>query len=120
MTVFHEGRHPGAYIVGEVEYLSRETVTFASGAVVEPGTVVARVTASEKYVPLDPSKNDGSQTADGISFGHVDASAADVVGVITERLTAVSAAELLWPAGITEAQKTAALTALRAKHIKAR
>jgi hypothetical protein len=120
MVDFYEGRHPGAYIVGEVEFLARETAIFAEGAVVEPGTVLGRITASKKLVPLNPAANDGSQIADAISFGHVDASNADATGVITARLTAVNGAELLWPAGISDAAKAAALTALAAKYGSAR
>lgn len=118
--VLHEGRHPGAYIVGEVEFLAREVVTFAEGAALEPGTVVASLTSGGKYVPLDPDGEDGSQTAAAISFGHVDASDSDVDGVVTARLTAINEAELLWPDGITEQQKAAALASLAAKYIIAR
>ena len=62
---------------------SREAVTFASGAgVVIPGTVVGKVTASGKYIQYVDTATDGSQTAAGIVYACVDATAADAPGVI--------------------------------------
>lgn len=118
--VFNEGRHPGAYIVSEVEFLARALGTFAEGAVTEPGTVLGRITASKKLVPLDPDAEDGSEEPDSISFDHVDASEGDVDGVITARLTAINAAELVWPEGMTEQAIADALAALETKYIIAR
>jgi len=118
--VFHEGRHAGAYIVGEVEFLARSLAIVAAGAVIEPGTVLAQVTATRKLVPLNPAGDDGSQTAFAINFDHVNAADADVPAVVTSRLTAINEAELLWPAGITDVQKAAALAQLETKNIIAR
>jgi hypothetical protein len=50
----------------------------------------------------------------------VDASAADAEGVALVRLAEVNAAELVWPAGITGGQKTAALGQLATLTIIAR
>ena len=38
-------------------------------------------------------------------------------GVVNARLTAVRASSLVWPDGITEAEKTAAIKQLKANHI---
>lgn len=118
--VFHEGRHAGAYIIGEVEFLARSLAIIAVGAIIEPGTVLAQVTASKKLVPLNPAGADGSQTAHAINHDHVDASDNDVPAVVTSRLTAINTAELLWPAGITDVQKAGALAQLETKNIIAR
>ncbi len=119
MTVLTQGRRVGAYLMGEMETAtgtySREVVTFGSGAVVGSGTVVAKLTASGKFVPLAAVAADpvtGSHIPAGISYNDVDASAADQEDVITARASEVNAAELIWPAGITENAKTTAIAAL--------
>lgn len=64
-------------------YISRSTVTIASGAgVVQPGSVVAKLTASGKYVMAKATGSDGSQTAVGVTGYKVDATSADATVVI--------------------------------------
>ena len=82
--------------------------------------VLGKVTASGKYRALNPAGADGSQTAAGILYDAVDASAADAEGVAIVRLAEVNAAELIWPAGITGGQKTTALGQFAALNIIAR
>jgi Bacteriophage lambda head decoration protein D len=91
-----------------------------SGQNVQDGAVLGKVTASGKYKALDPAAADGSQSAAGILYDAVDASAADAEGVAVVRLAEVNAAELVWPAGITAGQKTTALGQLAALTIIAR
>ena len=79
-----------------------------------------KVTASGKYKALDPAASDGSQTAAGVLYDAVDATAADAEGVAILRLAEVNAAELVWPAGITGGQKSTALGQLAAINIIAR
>lgn len=52
-----EGRWLGAYIVSDDIHLSREVVTFAAGAVIEPGTVLDRITASGKILRQNISRD---------------------------------------------------------------
>jgi hypothetical protein len=59
------------------------------------------------------SSRSESQTAAGVLYDAVDATAADAEGVGIVCLAEVNAAELLWPAGITACQKTTALGQLR-------
>ena len=70
MTVMHEGRHPGEFVMSEASgQRSRENITIAAGAgVLAPGTVLGRVTASGKYVASSNTASDGSQTAAAIAF----------------------------------------------------
>jgi hypothetical protein len=93
---------------------TRDTVTIASGAgKLEPGTVLGKITTGGKFTALAPGATNGSQTAAGILWDTVDASTADGPGVVVLRGPAiVNRHELTWPDGATEAQITAATTAL--------
>lgn len=111
----------GAHVLHEVDkQLSREEVVITGGSF-EVAAVLGKVTASGKYTEFDPAAVDGSETAAAILFDAVDASAADESGVIHDCLTIVRESDLVWKAGVTEAEKTAALAALRTNNnIKAR
>ena len=115
MTIFTEGKHAGGFLVWEVlrDY-TRETVTLASGAgKLAPGTVLGRITTGGKYTSFAPGASNGSQNASGILWDSVDASAADAPGVVLLRGPAIANRhDLVWPDGATEAQITAATTAL--------
>lgn len=117
MTTLTEGKHAGGFLVWEVlrDY-TRETITVVSGAgKLEPGTVLGKITTGGKYTGLAPAATNGSQNAAGILWAGVDASAADAAGVVVLRGPAlVNRHELVWPDGATEAQITAATTALAA------
>ncbi|WP_254492889.1 head decoration protein [Bartonella sp. B1099] len=110
--VFYEDVRNGAYLGRYDTDMSNEEVVFASGAFVEAGTVMGKVTATGKYVPLNPALSDGSQTPAGISYATVDVTEADQRAVITARLSTVKASELLWPDAITDEQKSAAIQSL--------
>lgn len=100
---------------------SRDEDTLASGSgVVVTGTVLGKVTASGKFKPLAPAASDGSQTAAAIILQYADATAADVRVVNLKRRAQVVLQALVWPVGITDAQKAAALTQLELLGIKAR
>lgn len=117
MSILTETNHAGGFLVWEVlrDY-TRETVTIASGAgKLEPGTVLGKITTGGKFTKLTPAATNGSQNAAGILWAGVDASAADSPGVVVLRGPAlVNRHEIIWPEGATEAQITAATTALAA------
>jgi len=115
MTMLTEGKHAGGFLVWEVlrDY-TRDTVTIASGAgKLEPGTVLGKITTGGKFTALVPAATNGSQNAVGLLWDAVDASTADAAAVVVLRGPAiVNRHELIWPDGATEAQITAATTAL--------
>lgn len=123
-------QQPGTacYLVSEANGTrSRDVVTLAQGHNCQPGTVLSKVTATGKYVPVDPTNGtgegetpDGSHIAVVVLFAAVDATAGDKPAVITARDAEVEAAALIWPAAITPTQKTAALGQLAAVGIVAR
>lgn len=121
MPELQEGRYAGEFVVAEGNgTISRETITVLAGQTLEAGTVLGKITASGKYRILDPAATSGAETAAGILYGPVDASAGDAPGVAILRLAEVNAAELVWPDGITSNERTAALAELTALSIIAR
>lgn len=75
---------------------------------------------SGKYSALDLASVTGLAAAAAILFDDVDATAADKPAVVHSRDCEVAAADLTWPAGITDNQKLAALAQLAALGIIAR
>jgi hypothetical protein len=83
------------------------------------GTTVAgdryTVTVSQlttKYLVLTPAATDGSQRAAGVLVDAVDATSSDLPCLVLARLAEVNANELVWPGGITAAQKDIAIAQL--------
>jgi hypothetical protein len=116
MTTLTEGKHAGEFMVSEGNKTrSREVVTIASGNTVVPGEVLGIVTASGKYAVYDQDASDGTEAAAGISWDHVDASAADVTdAVVVIRDAEVNGNELTWPGDIDAGEQTAAEAELAA------
>jgi hypothetical protein len=52
----------------------------AAGTVLPRGTLLGRVTATDKYIPCVKTANDGSQVPAAVLAADLDASAADAVG----------------------------------------
>lgn len=98
------------------------TVT-AGGAAAVPGDswTITIAAGSGKYVPYDPTGNDGREFGSAILFGTRDATSADKTAVASVRgPMRVNANELVWGAGVTTNQhKLNALAALAALGIQA-
>lgn len=90
-------------------YASRDTAIIASGSgKLATGTVLAKVTATGKFVPATASGSDGSQTAVAVLVFAVDATSADAKAVVVSRRATVSHAGLVYGATINDATKRAA------------
>jgi len=116
------GKREGAYIISESDgatggMRSRDRGTLLTGTVGVSGMVLGQVTASGKFTPLNTAGADGSEDAAAILFTSADASTADAPAVVHTRACEVNDHELVWPAGISAGDKTAAITALAAKGI---
>lgn len=104
---------------------SLDTVTIASGeGVLEPGSVLGEVTASEKFV-FSPNAEvvgkEGAETAKAILCYRIDATEADQQAVVVNSDAEVKTSMLLLDASVDDAAKTATkLDQLRAVGIKAR
>ena len=116
MPVITEGMNLGDLLKYEAPNLySRDQVTVASGQNLALGAVVGIVSATGKVKALDPAATDGSQTAAGIVLQPVDATAGDRDdGILLARHAIVADSALVWPAGITNAEKAAAVAQLKA------
>lgn len=113
--------HAGGFVVSEANgWRSRDRISIASGAIVRPGEVLGKQTATGHYVAWNPSAVDGTETASAIAYGHIDATAAVTPGPAVVRDAEVSAANLVWPSDATDPQKAAATADLAAIGIIAR
>jgi len=72
---------------------------------------------STKYTQLNLSGTDGSQFPAGVLFQATDATSADQLTTVVQRLAELNANHLTWPAGITAAQKAAAISQLADRNI---
>ncbi|MBB3937927.1 head decoration protein [Aureimonas phyllosphaerae] len=122
--VLNQDRNAGAahYLVSEAHgYRSREQAIIASGSgKLRAGTVLGRITATGEFAPFAPAATDGTQTAAAILWEGCDATAEDVRRTITARDSEVHANVLIFAAGTTDVQKTAAMASLAALGIVGR
>jgi hypothetical protein len=120
--VFTEGLNLGDLLKYEAPNLySRDQVTVAAGQVLALGAVVGVITASSKVKVVDPSATDGSEVAAGVLIQAVDANLADRDdGLIVARHAIVADHALVWPTGITVAEKKSAIAQLKALGILVR
>jgi len=122
-----EGKYTAEFLVSEANgTLSRDnaTITVAASTKLSPGHVLAKLSATGKYVEYDNAGTDGSQIAAGILYAECDNSAvgspADFDGVVINLDAEVVLADLSWFSGASAGDKTAALADLLALGIKAR
>lgn len=100
---------------GDGDFLTR-SVTVLTGQVLEQYEVVARATASGKFVAWDADSADaGTTVALGITCYAVDATAADVEAAIYVA-GFFNTDALVWDAGATAAQKEAAFDGTNITH----
>lgn len=79
---------------------------------------VSYADGSGKVVALDPAAVDGSQNAWGVMISNTTAlDGEDADGVAVRRAAVLVAAGLIWPAGITDDQKAAAIAKMDANQI---
>ncbi len=112
-----------AFILSESGgYLSRDTVTIASGAgKLNAGTVLGKLTSGGKYVVSPDTGADGSQVAIAVLPYPGDPTSADVAAVVIANDAEVKNPMLIFDASVSDSTKrNAKLTQLRAVNIKAR
>lgn len=127
MTFLTEKARSLAFVLSEADRtLSRDVVTIVSGAgILEAGTVLGKITATGKYTAAPAASTagiEGAETALAILAYGVDATAADVTGVvIVANHAEVKDPMLIFHSTVNDATKrNAKLTQLRAVGIKAR
>jgi hypothetical protein len=124
MTVQTEPNNLGDLLKQEAEkYFSRDVVILSSGQNLKLGTVVAKLKANDKFVALDLttlSSPTGAEIAYGVLIQDTDAVLADKETIIIARDATVASNALIWPVGITGAQKMAAINQLKERGILVR
>ena len=113
--VLYETNNLGDLLKYEAPNLySREQLPVAPGQVLALGALIGIVTSTGKAKAVDPSATDGCQFAAGVLLQAVDASdPAPVTGIVVVRHAIVADHALVWPTGITAAEKRAFLQQLQ-------
>lgn len=121
-----EGARDLAFLLSEANgKRSRNVATIVSGeGVVEAGTVIGKVTASSKFA-VSPNAEvvgkEGAETATAVLAYTVDATDADVDGVVIDLDAEVKGPELIYHASVDDdAKKAAKATQLAAVGIRVR
>jgi hypothetical protein len=115
MVALTQNPRAAAFLISESnKSRSRETVTIVSGQNLKAGTVVGKVTASGKYAAYDDNNVDGTETAAGVLYDGIDATAGDQLAVIYARDAEVDGTQLAWAATVTAGEKTTAIADLKA------
>ncbi len=96
---------------------SRDQDTVAAAQNLSLGTVVGRETATAKLKVIDPSATDGTEIAVGVLGNDVDATLIDredAILIARHAIAIVARGALVWPTGLTVAQKATAVAQLSA------
>ena len=113
MPVLTEGRHTGEFILSEANRMrSRDNAVLAKGQKLDVGAVLGRL-QDGAYTELDPK----AEIATAVLYAATDASADTAECVVIAREAEVKNGALVWPAGISDDDKAAAVAALADKNI---
>lgn len=118
MATLTERFHAEGFLISEANgHISREKVTILSGENLRAGAVLAKVTASGKYVEWDPAKSaeaDGTTIPAAILLADCDASGGDKTGIpVIARHAEVNANEIVWPTASQGSEQNAAIVTLK-------
>lgn len=102
--------------------LSRDTVTLEGGhGLLDPGTVLGKISASGKYIASPASGSDGSQVAVAVLVSAIDTSAADVDAVAINWGAELIGSMLAYDASVdTDEARATKAEQLRGSFIKVR
>ena len=102
-------------VAGDTHELKPVTIASGAGALAR-GTVLGLITASSQYNQLNPAGADGTEVARAILAEDVDATSEDVLAQAYV-LGKFRESDLVWPGGIPDTQKKAALLDLQDRGI---
>jgi hypothetical protein len=112
-----EGVHSAEFLLSSEENMSLDKATLITGQNLESGTVLGKITASEKYTLHDDAATDGSEVADAILYDATNATSADMPCVVVSRLAEVIDSKLIFKSGISGANRASAIKDLADKLI---
>lgn len=104
MAALTEGVYTGHFILSEAPgTISRDTVvvTVAATTTLPPGMVLARLTATGKFVPYNDAGAGGAEIARAVLYAdlrNTTGAPADFAGVVVHRIAEVRKADLNWNA----------------------
>ena len=102
-------------VAGETFEIKKITIASGAGTLTR-GTVLGMDSSTYKYKQLNPAGTDGTEVARAILAEDVDATSSDVK-TIAYFIGKYRLADLIWPDGITDAQKKTALLQLQDRGI---
>lgn len=119
MATYTEPKTLSDVLLVEVKHgWTKDRGTIITGQKYELGTVMAKV--SGKFQAVDPAATGTAKKAAAVLAQNVDTSEGERPAVLIARGAAVAIEGLVWPEGITDAQKSTALTELEALGIIAK
>jgi len=107
-------KRQSAHVMSDVQHVSKDPIIVTGGSFLS-ATVLGKK-SDGTFTQLNPAGPEAS-AAEGVLFGAVDASAADQNGTAHTRVAAFHADRLVWPDGISQADKEAAIEELAAKNL---
>ncbi|WP_264711512.1 MULTISPECIES: head decoration protein [unclassified Wolbachia] len=117
MSTITEQNNLGDLLKYEASSLySRDLIAVAKGQNLKLGTVVGRDKDNMIKV-INPTATDGTQTAIGVITSDVNSKDGDTKAIIITRIALLADHAVVWPANITEEQKTAAIKQLEGRGI---
>ena len=122
MTVLTEKGHDAGFILSLASgNRSLESVALAASQTITAGAVLGKVTADGQHKVLAPSASNGTQAVAGIAYAGTTTVAGETPQItLIARDAEVNQHELVWPTGITDSQKTTAISELSALGILVR
>ena len=96
----------------------QDTVLLKDGHSAKIGTLIAKLTDEDKYVPFNPKGEDGSETIVGLAIAPTTADGDDEEIVVVSRIAILRRSGIEWPEGITEEEKASALVQIHSLGIK--
>lgn len=126
MKNYREPNREGDVVKYSVKDYSYADIVIAAGSgKLAVGTVLGKVTADGKYVPLSLTSNEtaqdnGSQIAAAVLVRNIDATENDIKTVAVVRHAVVLESNLIFPASIEDSAKTNAVEELEAAGIVTR
>ncbi len=118
MATVTEGKYPSDWLAMEQKNLySRDEITVLAGSgstrALTNGMVLGKITSSGKFVQVDDTASDGSETAAGVLFADITApDGADIQATAIVRDGILKRTGLTWPSGFNTTTGEASLLAL--------
>lgn len=114
LELFEVATSAGTTVAKQVSFVMTEGATpFAVG----DGFDIVIAAGSGRYAPLNPDAVDGTQIAAAVAAQDIAASDTAPKGVVIEYVASLESSALVWPAGISDAEKANAIAQLEERFV---